>query len=219
MDAISVQRQRREVSTSSWLRWPGLGPARRKDALPSGTVLDGRFTIQSFLGEGGFGYTYKATDTGGQVFVMKECYPKTLCRRNGLTVGLKAASHNDQVQRIQHQFKQEAKALATLDHTNIVDGGEVISEHNTVYLVMSYVKGRQMDTMPRGLNRKGTIARTEKIARQLLSALEHIHERGFLHNDISPENIILGSKQSPVMIDFGPVRKSIQGKFKTWLMI
>jgi len=201
MDAISYQRQRREVSTTSWLRWPGLGSTRRKDALPNGTVLDGRFTIQSFLGEGGFGYTYKATDAAGQIFVLKECYPKTLARRNGLSVGLKAASHNDQVQRIQHQFKQEAKALALLDHENIVDGGEVISEHNTVYLVMTYVKGRQMDTMPRGLNRKGTVARTEKIARQLLSALEHIHERGFLHNDISPENIILGSK--PVMIDFG----------------
>lgn len=212
MEAISIQKQRREVSTSSWLRWPVIGQTRRKDALPRGTVLDGRFTIQSFLGEGGFGYTYKATDRDGQVFVMKECYPKTLCRRNGLSVGLKAAANSDQVQRIQHQFKQEAKALAVLAHDNVVDGGEVIQEHNTVYLVMTYVKGRHMGTMPRGLNRKGTVARAEKVAHQLLSAFEHVHESGFLHNDISPENIILGSRQSPVVIDFGTCSKINSGQ-------
>lgn len=207
MDATSYQRSRRDVTTSSWLRLPGLGTPRRKDALPNGTVLDQRFKIHSFLGEGGFGYTYKATDQTGQIFVLKECYPKTLCRRNGLAVGLKAASHQEQVQRIQHQFRAEAKALAVLSHDNVVEGGEVINEHNTVYLVMSYVKGRQMGAMPRGLNQKMTVSRVEKIAHQLLSALEHVHDNGFLHNDISPENIILGGRQSPVLIDFGTCSK------------
>ncbi len=207
MDTISYQRPRREISTSAWLRLPGMGATRRRDALPSGTVLDGRFKIRSFLGEGGFGYTYKATDPDGKVFVLKECYPKTLCRRNGLSVGLKAAAHQVQVQRIRHQFNQEAKALAFLDHDNIVDGGEVLHEHNTIYLVMAYVKGRQMGSAPLGFNRRTTLSRAESIAQHLLSALAHVHDSGFLHNDISPENIILKNKESPVLIDFGTCSK------------
>ncbi|MEM7058566.1 MAG: serine/threonine-protein kinase [Pseudomonadota bacterium] len=207
MTALSDQPNKRDSSVPGWLQWSALGANRRKDALPNGFVLDERFTIRSFLGEGGFGYTYKATDTSGQVFVLKECYPKTLCRRNGLTVGLKAAAHEEQVQRIRRQFRQEAKALAVLDHGNIVDGGEVIEEHGTIYLVMSYVKGCQMGAMPRGLNRKATVTRAEKISLKLLSALEHVHNSGYLHNDISPENIILEGKRNPLLIDFGTCSK------------
>lgn len=177
--------------------------SKRRDTLPIGSVLGDQFKIKSFLGEGGFGFTYKAVDRDANIVAIKECFPKNLVFRNGDQMGLKSATFSEEVASIMKQFESEAYALRHMDHSNIVRGGQLLQANGTVYLLMDYVKGKHLGDARRSFRWATQMARAHDATLKLLSSLEHIHAQGFLHNDISPENIIVTGDDEPVMIDFG----------------
>jgi len=173
------------------------------DALPLGTAVGPDHRVIGYLGSGGFGYTYLAERFDGHKVALKECFPFEYCRRNGLDVGLKAHDQFAAFDAIREGFKEEAEILAQLDHPNIVAGGAMIFAHGTVYIEMDMVSGGQLSNKISSWFGKLSRSECQQLGHDVLDALDVIHKKGFLHKDISPDNIILSDDGRPVLIDFG----------------
>ncbi len=154
-----------------------------------GTVLGHRYEVVQQLGRGGMGATYLARDN-------------KLHRR--LVVVKILLTHFEDTQYVEKKFRQEAEALARVDHPNIInilDTGTTPDGYS--YLVMEYAKGGTL----RALISAGGMefSFVAQIMRQLGSALNAAHEVGILHRDLKPENIIVIERNelSVKIIDFG----------------
>ncbi|WP_126447218.1 serine/threonine protein kinase [Sulfuricystis multivorans] len=177
--------------------------------LPAGHVIDG-YRFERQLSMGGFSIVYLATDPRGQPVAIKEYLPQSLARR---TVGLvpqvkpehRAAYHSGMM-----AFYEEGIALARLDHPNVVRVENFLRANDTVYLVMAYERGRTLHEHIR--KHPGELS--EKFVRgvfmRLLSGLREVHASRLLHLDIKPSNIWLRLDASPVLIDFGAARQTLQ---------
>jgi serine/threonine protein kinase len=154
-----------------------------------GRELDERYRIEAEIGRGGLGRVYRATDKR----LEKPVAIKLLHERYG----------QDQVQRA--RFEREAKALALLEHPNIVAVTDYGIAGSTPYLVLELLQG---ETLAQRLAR-GTLApeRAYELARALLSVLAFAHERGWLHRDIKPANLFLqrapDGTERLKLLDFG----------------
>lgn len=177
--------------------------ARPTDALPIGTQVGSEHRIVGYLGSGGFGYTYLAERFDGHQVALKECFPFEFCRRNGLDVGLKAHDLAKDFEKIRDGFQEEAEILAEFDHPNIVAGGMLISAFNTVYIEMGRVEGQLLSERIQSRFRRPSKKHSVEIAHSILDALNVIHAKGYLHKDISPDNIIIDQNGMPILIDFG----------------
>lgn len=183
------------------------------DELPAGTTLmNGAYTIESFLNAGGFGMTYIAHDSLNRRVVIKECFPGAFCRRKDSDVQPRSRGHLAELNSVVRLFVNEAKALAKLDHPGIVGVHQVFEENNTAYMALDYVEGR--DLLDILVDEDLTLgpAEVEGILRRLLDAVGNIHEAGMLHRDISPDNILLDDDLNPVLIDFGAAREQATKK-------
>ncbi len=179
---------------------------KHPDALPKGTRLD-RYTVVKTLGGGGFSVVYLGIDdeTAQQV-VIKEYMPARLAKRNpNHTVSPKGESEAKRYARGRMLFFQEASALATLKHPNIVNVLSFFRANNTVYMVMDYQEGKNLQTylVGRGGNLSEKFLRT--VFPPLLNGLELIHKNDLLHLDIKPGNIHIRPGGDPILLDFGAV--------------
>ena len=183
--------------------------------LTPGYLLHNRYTIQSNIGQGGFGITYLAFDQKlDQEVCIKELFISGYNTR-GInftiqTLGSSEFSFEAFVQR----FVQEAKQLAKYQHPNIVRVIDVFKENNTAYLVMEYVKG---ETLNNKVEREGALGESEAMSliSQLLDAVEEVHLNGMLHRDIKPDNVLITPEGRVVLIDFGSAREFTDGKTST----
>jgi len=164
-----------------------------------GTVLQNRYRIIQILGQGGFGRTYLAEDQRrfNELCAIKELIPTTF----GTSVWEKT----------QELFHREAAILYQIEHPQVPKFRERFEEDQRLFLVEEYVAGKTYRAI---LSERQAVSQalTEKevlqLMRSLLPVLEHIHSRGIIHRDISPENIILrDSDTQPVLIDFGVVKE------------
>ena len=178
------------------------------EELPSGTALcNNQYVIERYLNSGGFGVTYLARDSLGRHVVIKECFPNAICFRSGKSVHLRSTSVEDDFSRIVELFQKEARALAQLQHPNIVGVHQIFEANGTAYMALDFVAGMDLyDLMERHSNYL-TPEVIQSITATLLDALVYIHENGILHRDISPDNILLDNSGSPVLIDFGASRQ------------
>lgn len=179
------------------------------DELPLGTkLLQGQFTIESFLSAGGFGITYVARNSLGRQVVIKECFPSTFCRRTGHKVGVRSQGRQDDLRSMVALFVQEAVNLSKLEHPNIVRVHQVFEDNDTAYMAMDYIQGPDLLETVEGSAPRLASDRIIYLLDRMLDALGHVHARGFLHRDISPDNMLLDSTTGePVLIDFGAARK------------
>ncbi len=165
--------------------------------LTTGTLLHNRYRIDRLLEFGVMGAMYRAWDTQRNVQVsVKELTPQP---------DLDAAT----LERLRQKFEQEANALRTLHHPAMVALVDFFHEpaiaagkpaHNT-YLVMDYIEGESLADY---IARVGALSEAQVKAwgGQILGALDHCHSHGVLHRDIKPQNIILRSDGSAVLVGF-----------------
>jgi len=179
------------------------------DALPSQHRLHW-YVLERVLGQGGFGITYLARDTNlDQKVAIKEYLPVDVAtRRADATVRPRS---DDQAERYRwglDRFIQEARTLARFDHPNIVRVLSVFEQNGTAYMVMRFEEGENFAAL---LERKRTIAETDlmRVLLPVLDGLELVHNAGFIHRDIKPDNIHIRADGSPVLLDFGSARHSL----------
>ncbi|GBE91754.1 serine/threonine-protein kinase [Nostoc cycadae] len=164
-----------------------------------GTVLQNRYRIIQILGQGGFGRTYLAEDQRrfNELCAIKELIP--------IAAGVGAW------EKAQELFQREATILYQIEHPQVPKFRERFEQDHRLFLVEDYVAGKTYRDL---LVEKQSIGQTFsepdvlQLLRSLLPVLEHIHSRGIIHRDISPENIIFrDSDRLPVLIDFGVVKE------------
>ena len=179
------------------------------DPLPAGFQLEG-YTILNKVGGGGFGLVYLAHDAQGQAVALKEYLP----------VGVVARQRDGSVQPVTEAdqgafrygmrcFFEEGRALASLNHPNVVRVLNFFRANNTVYMAMRYEQG---DTLHRLIHAEPTALLEPFISAifiPLLNGLREVHARKLLHLDIKPGNIFIRTDGSPVLIDFGSARQAL----------
>ncbi len=174
--------------------------------LKNGTRLQaGRYTIVEVLGQGGFGITYLAEQTGlGRKVAVKEFYMEGHCDRDAETssVVVGTANSKELVARFRKKFIKEARSIASLRHSNIVPIIDIFEENDTAYYVMAYLDGGSLNDLVKGhgaLDERDVL----KYVKQVASALDYIHDRKMMHLDVKPSNILLDDDGNAVLIDFG----------------
>ena len=171
--------------------------------LTGKTLQGGKYTINQEIGRGGFGITYKANHH----FLNQEVVIKTLNH--------KLQKHPD-FAKFESQFQDEARRLASCVHPNIVRVSDFFIEAGLPYMVMEYIPG---DTLGEAFVMPG-IPLPEETAihyiRQIGAALGVVHQKGLLHRDVKPDNIILRENTDEViLIDFGIAREFNTGVRQT----
>lgn len=156
-----------------------------------GKRLDGRYEIQEIIGVGGMSVVYKAYDNVDDRIVAVK-----ILKDEFLT--------NDEFVR---RFKNESKAIALLSHPNIVKVYDVSFGEKLQYIVMEYVDGI---TLKEYIQKQKSITWNDALffTTQILRALQHAHDKGIVHRDIKPQNIILLSNGNIKVADFGIARFS-----------
>ncbi|WP_294610720.1 serine/threonine protein kinase [uncultured Roseovarius sp.] len=178
------------------------------DELTSGsTLLYGQYTIERHLIDGGFGVTYLARDSLHRHVVIKECFPSSICRRINGEVRPRKSSYQEQYQSVIRNFLREALRLAKFEHPNIVKVHQVFQENNTAYIAMDFVDGMDLLSMMDIDPGRLTNTMLQTLLDDTLTALEHVHEYGMLHRDISPDNLLLDAQNNLTLIDFGAARE------------
>lgn len=182
-----------------------------ENSLAPGTRLD-EFVIDSILGGGGFSIVYLAVSTrDNKPVVIKEYMPSTLATRNENMSVIPSTEHN--TERFNHGrrlFFQEASTLTTLKHPNIVNVINFFRDNGTVYMVMEYEEGVNMQAYIKKHHGNLSEPFIKAVFLPLLDGLQMIHSRGLLHLDIKPSNIHLRSGASPLLLDFGAVHEIMQ---------
>lgn len=165
----------------------------------TGRLLGDRYQLENVIGVGGMAVVYKAIDNVDNktvaVKILKEEYSK-----------------NDDFRR---RFKNESKAVAVLSHKNIVKVYDVSFGEQIQYIVMEYIEGI---TLKQYIQQKGALSLREVVlfGTQILRALQHAHEKGVIHRDIKPQNIMLLNDNKTIKVaDFGIARFSNKGDTKT----
>ncbi|MCH8079687.1 MAG: serine/threonine protein kinase [Proteobacteria bacterium] len=167
------------------------------------------YRVESVLGQGAFGITYLAHDVNlDRQVAIKEYLPGQFSIRNtDLTVRPTTDAHKEDFEWGLKRFISEAKILTKFEHPNLVRVFNVFEMNNTAYMVMNYEVGKSLQQI---LKSRKTLNESElmKIIIPLLSGLEVMHEKGFVHRDIKPGNIFIRRDGSPVLLDFGSARQT-----------
>lgn len=178
------------------------------DELAPGTRLcGGQYTIDKYLNCGGFGITYLARDSLNRKVVIKECFPNAICCRSDASVRLRSHSYATDFDQAVELFQKEARALAALDHPNIVGVHQIFEENGTAYMALDFVEGLDLLDLSHKHPELRSPAAVRELAGILLEALSYVHRSGILHRDIAPDNILLDTSGTPVLIDFGAARQ------------
>ena len=198
---------------STFCRYCGKNLSESSDMSPyqlkPGTVLQNRYLIGSVLGEGGFGITYIGLDKVlAKRVAVKEFYPAGAAHRASVVSGdvIITRGKEPMYRRGVERFVQEARSLAAFSSEDgIVDVLDTFQANNTAYIVMEYLEGNTLKAL---LKTEGVFdaARLIKLMEPVMKSLSVMHRTGFIHRDISPDNIMLTNNGKLKLMDFGSAR-------------
>ena len=186
-------------------------------ALRAGTVLNGRYIVGRVLGQGGFGITYLAWDTQLEAKVaIKEFMPNEIATRIGTTVSVAVESRSEDFTYGSERFQEEARTLAKfIGNPNIAAVTSYFDENDTSYFVMDYIEGISFKTYIANHGGKVSVEDTLNVMIPVLRALTAVHQEGFIHRDVTPDNIYITKDGMVKLLDFGSARYSIGDKSKS----
>ncbi len=182
-----------------------------KDFLKENTVLQDRYRIVEPLGKGGFGVTYLALDQRlDRLVAIKEYMPSEwVCRDpEEECVEVVSSAVLEQFQKGLENFQREARYTARLNGNKYTaDIYDYFLENETAYIVMEYIEGENIRRFGELIGGYPYEA-AKDIFLSILDALQDIHEKGIVHQDISPGNILLNKENELKIIDFGSAHVS-----------
>jgi eukaryotic-like serine/threonine-protein kinase len=158
-------------------------------------VLNPHYELDCEIGRGGMGVVYRAKDRRLKRIVAIKVLPPELAFRS----------------EIKTRFLREAETAAQLNHPNIVDIYAVDEMENIVFFVMAYITG---DNLAKRVHDHGVLSvdETRRTLRDVADALAYAHERGVIHRDIKPDNILIDQQSGrPMVTDFGIARAISEG--------
>lgn len=156
---------------------------RPEDLIGPGALLKGRYRLERLLGRGGMASVWLASDENLEREVAVKLLSDTIASDPEFSA----------------RFRREARVAAGLSHPNLIDVYDYAEAAERPYLVMEYVPG---DNLAERVS-QGAKVDCERLARELLGALAHIHAAGIVHRDVKPQNVLLAPDGSAKLIDFG----------------
>lgn len=158
--------------------------------VDSGDLLAERYRLDGRVGSGGMGEVWRATD----VLLDRAVAVKVL--RPGLVAETGFAE----------RFRSEARTLAGLHHPNVVSVYDY-GEGETTFLVMAFVEGEPLSQRIESADRL-SVAETVSIVTQAAAALHAVHQKGVVHRDVKPGNLLIQPNGTVVLVDFGVARSA-----------
>jgi serine/threonine-protein kinase len=155
-----------------------------RDVAPP--LREGRYRLVAMVGSGASATVYRAFDTRLEVY---------------RAVKLLHDRHRRDV-KTRHRFEEEAAVIASLRHRNIVTVYDIDAEQGKPFIVMDYAPG---GSLMQRIDRLGSLEPTAAVHTMIdvLDALQTAHERGIIHRDVKPHNILFGIDDVPLLTDFG----------------
>jgi serine/threonine-protein kinase len=188
LDQLAPPRPPAEIATADPDATIGMAPSGASSPPPIVDLDFGKFELISEIGRGGMGVVYKARQ-------------KDLNRIVALKMVLASQLASKEV--IQ-RFRNEARAVAGIQHANITTVYEVGEMHGQPYIAIQYIGGLSLGhRLAGGPLQAETAAR---IVAQVARAVHHLHVNGVIHRDLKPSNILLDEKGQPFVTDFGLVK-------------
>ena len=163
--------------------------------LSPGVLLGNRYRLDERIAGGGMGDVWRGTDEVlGRTVAVKILLPALLDEPG-----------------FAERFRGEARTMATINHPGVVDVYDYGSDQQIAFLVMEYVEGDALSTT---LGRVGrlTPARTMALMAQAADALHAAHEKGIVHRDVKPGNLLVRPNGTLVLTDFGIARSALVGQ-------
>jgi serine/threonine-protein kinase len=158
-----------------------------------GKTLGGRYLIESELGQGGMSTVYKATDPNlRRVVAIKLIH-----------------SHLSSKPEFVRRFEAEATAVAQLRHPNIIQVHDFNHDGGTYYIALEFVAGETLQQRLRRLSESGrqmSLDEVVNVATSIGDALAYAHDRGLVHRDVKPANVMINMNDEAILTDFGIVK-------------
>jgi eukaryotic-like serine/threonine-protein kinase len=168
--------------------------------LSPGSIVDRKYKVEKILGEGGMGIVWLCRD------VVTE-----------MPVVLKAIrSEFTHLRDYRDRILAEGRALARIDHPNVVRLNAVVAEENEVCLVMQFVEGESLDVrIERNVanNTQLSLSEALTIFRQIVSGVAAAHAEGIIHRDLKPANVLVRAKDGVIKVtDFGIAKEESEAQ-------
>ena len=176
--------------------------------MKDGRMVGGRYRILNLLGTGGVGRTYRAFDERLKRYVaVKEFFPIGIFKegREGESPSTMLVGRYE---KLKDRFLEEARKLAKIKHEGIPEVYDILEEKGSIYMIMELVEGKNLREFVGKMGKLDLNFALEKFL-EMCDVVNFMHERGIIHCDLKPDNVIIKDDGRIKIVDFGSAREYI----------